>query len=55
MIRASESSIHGRSLHGGTFYWQLAPVFNGEYKLVFEQADGKTTMVRVRVHPRQYR
>ena len=44
----------GSTLQGGVFYWQLAPVFLGEYNLVFERPGSGPTHVRVVVQPKTY-
>jgi hypothetical protein len=44
----------GSTLTGGVFYWQLAPVFLGEYNLVFERPGASPTHLRVTVHPKTY-
>jgi hypothetical protein len=44
----------GSTLQGGVFYWQLAPVFLGEYNMFFEQPGARPTHLRVVVHPKSY-
>jgi hypothetical protein len=44
----------GSTLQDGVFYWQLAPVFLGEYNLVFERPGARPTHLRVTVHPKTY-
>ena len=44
----------GSTLQGGVFYWQLAPVFLGEYNLVFERPGARPAHLRVVVHPKTY-
>jgi hypothetical protein len=44
----------GSTLQGGVFYWQLAPVFLGEYNMVFERPGARPTHLRVVVHPKNY-
>ena len=44
----------GSTLQGGVFYWQLAPVFLGEYDMEFEHPDAAPTRLRVVVHPKTY-
>ena len=44
----------GSTLHDGVFYWQLAPVFLGEYDLVFERPGAETKHLRVIVRPKTY-
>ena len=44
----------GSTLKDGVFYWQLAPVFLGEYNLVFERPGGEPKHVRVFVRPKTY-
>jgi hypothetical protein len=44
----------GSTLQGGVFYWQLAPVFLGEYDMVFERPGGEPTHLRVVVRPKTY-
>jgi hypothetical protein len=44
----------GSTLRGGTFYWQLAPVFLGEYDMVFERPGASPTHLRVIVRPKSY-
>ncbi len=44
----------GSTLLGGVFYWQLAPVFLGEYNMVFERPGAGPTHLRVVVHPKKY-
>jgi len=44
----------GSTLKDGVFYWQLAPVFLGEYNLVFERAGAEPKHVRVFVRPKTY-
>ena len=44
----------GSTLQGGVFYWQLAPVFLGEYDMVFERPDAGPTHLRVVVRPKTY-
>lgn len=42
----------GSTLLDGVFYWQLAPVFLGEYDMVFERPGAEPTHLRVTVHPK---
>jgi hypothetical protein len=44
----------GSTLQDGVFYWQLAPVFLGEYNMVFERPGARPTHLRVMVHPKTY-
>jgi hypothetical protein len=44
----------GSTLQGGVFYWQLAPVFLGEYDMVFERPGAAPTHLRVVVRPKTY-
>jgi hypothetical protein len=44
----------GSTLQGGVFYWQLAPVFLGEYNLIFERPGARPTNLRVIVRPKTY-
>jgi hypothetical protein len=44
----------GSTLRGGVFYWQLAPVFLGEYDMVFERPGASPTHLRVIVRPKSY-
>ena len=44
----------GSTLQDGVFYWQLAPVFLGEYDMVFERPGARPTHLRVMVHPKTY-
>jgi hypothetical protein len=44
----------GSTLQDGVFYWQLAPVFLGEYNLVFERPSARPVHLRVIVHPKTY-
>ena len=44
----------GSTLQDGVFYWQLAPVFLGEYDLVFERPGAAPTHLRVIVRPKSY-
>ena len=44
----------GSTLQDGVFYWQLAPVFLGEYNMVFERPGARPTHLRVVVHPKAY-
>ena len=44
----------GSTLQGGVFYWQLAPVFLGEYDMVFERPGAGPTHLRVVVRPKTY-
>jgi hypothetical protein len=44
----------GSTLQDGVFYWQLAPVFLGEYNLVFERASARPIHLRIMVHPKTY-
>ena len=44
----------GSTLQDGVFFWQLAPVYLGEYNFVFEQPGAKPTHLRVVVHPKKY-
>ena len=44
----------GSTLQGGVFYWQLAPVFLGEYDMVFERPGAGPTLLRVVVRPKTY-
>ena len=44
----------GSTLKDGVFYWQLAPVFLGEYNLVFENQGLPPKHVRVAVRPKAY-
>ena len=44
----------GSTLQDGVFYWQLAPVFLGEYDMVFERLGSRTTHLRVLVNPKSY-
>jgi hypothetical protein len=44
----------GSTLQGGVFYWQLAPVFLGEYDMVFEGPGSLPTHLRVVVNPKTY-
>ena len=44
----------GSTLQGGVFYWQLAPVFLGEYNMVFERPGARPVHLRVVVHPKTY-
>jgi len=39
----------GSTLKDGVFYWQPPAGFLGEYQLVFERADGRSTRVRIKV------
>jgi hypothetical protein len=44
----------GSTLLDGVFYWQLAPVFLGEYDMVFESPNAQPSHLRVVVHPKSY-
>jgi hypothetical protein len=44
----------GSTLRAGTFSWQLAPGFFGEYLLVFERPGGSRIDVRLRVRSKTY-
>ncbi len=44
----------GSTLLDGVFYWQLAPVFLGEYDMLFERPDGTPVHLRVVVRPKTY-
>jgi len=44
----------GSTLQGGVFYWQLAPVFLGEYDMVFERPGASPIHLRVVVRPKTY-
>jgi hypothetical protein len=44
----------GSTLLDGVFYWQLAPVFLGEYDMLFERPDGTPLHLRVLVRPKTY-
>jgi len=42
----------GSALNDGTFYWQAAPGFLGEYELLFERSDAAPVHVRLVIHPK---
>jgi len=44
----------GSTLQDGVFYWQLAPVFLGQYDMVFERPDGTPLHLRVVVRAKTY-
>jgi hypothetical protein len=44
----------GSTVQDGVFYWQLAPVFLGEYNMVFERPSARPTHLRVVVRPKTY-
>jgi hypothetical protein len=44
----------GSTLLDGVFYWQLAPVFLGEYDMLFERPDGTPVHLRAVVRPKTY-